>query len=127
MELYFRGWVNYISYRTHLDTCASIYIGENIVIAQYTIILTHDASRCYMLDNIKNKKSEVFIKSVRIGDNTFIGQRVTILPGVEIGNNCIIGAGSVVTKSVPNGMVYAGNPARKICTIEEYSAKHCEK
>ncbi len=64
------------------------------------------------------------IKSVKIGDNTFIGQRVTILCGVEIGSNCIVGAGSVVTKSIPDGMVFAGNPARKICTIEEYTQKH---
>ncbi len=119
-----RGGINYISYRTHLDTCAPIYLGNNVVIAQYTIILTHDASLSYTLDNIKENKSEVKIKSVKIGDNTFIGQRVTILCGVEIGSNCIVGAGSVVTKSIPDGMVYAGNPARKICTIEEYTQKY---
>lgn len=42
------------------------------------------------------------------------------MPGVTIGNNVLVAAGSVVTKSIPEGVVVAGNPARRICTIEEY-------
>ena len=59
---------------------------------------------------------------VRIGNNTFIGARALILPGVNIGDDCIVGAGSVVTKSVPNGSIIAGNPARVVKKIEEYKS-----
>ncbi len=46
-----------------------------------------------------------------------------MLPGVKIGNNVIIGAGAVVTKNVPSNSVYVGNPAKYICTVEEYIEK----
>ena len=45
------------------------------------------------------------------------------MPNVKIGSDCIIGAGSVVTHDVPDGSVYAGNPARLICTVDEYYSK----
>ena len=50
-------------------------------------------------------------KPVKIGNDVWIGARVTILPGVEIGDGCIIGASAVVTKSIPPYSVVAGNPA----------------
>lgn len=49
---------------------------------------------------------------VTIGDDVWIGARVTILPGVTIGKGCIVGAGSVVTKSLPDYAIGLGNPAR---------------
>lgn len=58
-----------------------------------------------------------------IGDNVFIGMNSSIMPGVHIGNNCVIGTGSVVTKDVPDNMVVAGNPARIICTLEDFYKK----
>ena len=57
---------------------------------------------------------------VVIGDYVYIGSGSLIMPGVTIGNNVLVAAGSVVTKSVPARMVVAGNPARVICSIEEY-------
>lgn len=57
---------------------------------------------------------------VKIGDWVYIGTNSLIMPGVTIGNNVLVAAGSVVTKSIPERMVVAGNPARIICTIEEY-------
>ena len=51
-------------------------------------------------------------KPITIGDYCWLGANVTVLPGVTIGNRCIIGAGSVVTKDVPDDSIYAGNPAR---------------
>ena len=64
---------------------------------------------------------------IRVGDRSFIGCNATILPGVTIGSRCVIGAGSVVTKDVPDGMVVAGNPARIITSTDEYARKSKEK
>ena len=60
---------------------------------------------------------------VTAGNNCFIGIRSTIMPGVSIGDNCIIGACSLVTKNIPSGEVWAGVPAKKICTLDEYEEK----
>ena len=57
---------------------------------------------------------------VIIGDYVYIGSNALIMPGVTIGNNVLVAAGSVVTKSIPSRMVVAGNPARVICSIDEY-------
>lgn len=59
-----------------------------------------------------------------IGDYVYIGTNAIILPGVTIGDNSLIAAGSIVTKSVPPNVVVAGNPAKIICTIEEYFEKN---
>ena len=67
----------------------------------------------------KYPKFDCFGKVV-IGDWVYIGSDALIMPGVTIGNNVLVAAGSVVTKSVPDGMVVAGNPAKTICTVEEY-------
>ena len=55
-----------------------------------------------------------------VGDYVYIGVRSIIMPGVTIGNNCIIAAGSIVTKNVPNNSVYGGIPACFIKTTDEY-------
>lgn len=60
---------------------------------------------------------------INIGNNVYIGNNSLVMPGVTIGDNCLVGAGSVVSKSVPAGMVVAGVPAKIICTVEEY----CER
>ena len=57
---------------------------------------------------------------VEIGDYVYIGSGSHIMPGVAIGNHVLVASGSVVTKSIPSGVVVGGNPARYICTIEEY-------
>ena len=61
---------------------------------------------------------------VVIGDYVYIGAEALIMPGVTIGDHVLVAAGSVVTKSVPSGIVVAGNPAKPICTIEEFYARN---
>lgn len=94
-----------------------ITVGDNVCISSNVKILAHDTSTEY-----RNGHTKIGI--VEIGNNVYIGHGVTILCNVRIGNNAVIGAGSVVTKDVPEGTVYAGNPAHYICTIEEFEKKH---
>lgn len=61
---------------------------------------------------------------VVIGDYVYLGTGTQIMPGVTIGNNVLVAAGSIVTKSVPDNVVVGGNPARIICTIDEYIKKN---
>ena len=99
--------------------CWLITIGDNVTLAPRVHILAHDASTKEYLNYTK-------IGRVNIGDNVFIGAESVVLPNVTIGNNVIIGANSIVTKDIPSGCVYAGNPAKFICTTEEYINKNKE-
>ena len=65
---------------------------------------------------------DVFGK-IKIGDHSFIGYYALIMPGVQIGERCVVGAGSVVTKSVPDNSVVAGNPARLLGSTDTYLEK----
>ena len=97
-------------------TCLEI---GNHVTCVYTHFLTHDASPKRFIGYDCNK-----IGRIAIGDNVFVGLKSIILPNVHIGNNVVIGAGSVVTKDIPDNSVAVGNPARVICSCEEYINKH---
>lgn len=99
--------------------CWLIEIGDNVTLAPRVHILCHDASTKQFLNYTK-------IGRVVIGDNVFIGAESVVLPNVRIGNNVIIGANSTVTKDIPDNVVAAGNPAKKICTLEEYIERHKE-
>ncbi len=97
-----------------------ITIGNNVTIAPRVHILAHDASTKGFLNYTK-------IGRVNIGNNVFIGAESVVLPNVTIGDNVIIGANSTVTKDIPSNSVYAGNPAKFICTLDEYIDKNKRK
>lgn len=101
-----------------------ITIGNHVRITHGVIILTHDYS-WYVLKNLPGDPGRVLgaQSPVSIGNNVFIGMNAVITRGVSIGDNVIIGAGSIVTKDCESNSVYAGNPARKIMSIEEYLEK----
>ena len=108
---------------TTVDTqCAyMITIGKNCKITQGVTILAHDYSYsvCRSLyHDIPKKAAETII-----GDNVFIGINSIILMGSKIGNNVVIGAGAVVSGEIPDNEVWGGNPARFICTLEDYHKK----
>lgn len=99
--------------------CWLITIGDNVTLAPRVHVLAHDASTKVYLNYTK-------IGRVNIGNNVFIGSESVVLPNVTIGDDVIIGANSTVTKDIPSGCVYAGNPAKFICTTEEYINKNRE-
>ena len=100
-----------------------VEIGSDCVFAGEVKFFTHDGgvnviNKLYYRDEYKDK-----VGKVKIGDNCFIGFRTIVLPNVTIGNNCIVGAGSIVSKDLPDNGVYAGVPAKFICSIEDYNNK----
>ena len=106
-----------LGYELDPSHCWLIEIGDDVTFGPHVQVLAHDASTCKTLGYAK-------IGRVTIGNNVFVGAGSIILPGVKIGNNSVIGAGSIVTKDVPTNMVYAGNPAKQIMTLEEFVEKN---
>lgn len=90
-----------------------VWIGDDVMMGPEVIIYTrnHVSTRT---DIPMRRQGYEEAQPVAIGDDVWIGSRVTILPGVEIGKGCILGAGAVVTKSTEPYAVVAGNPARLI-------------
>ena len=89
---------------------APVTIGDDCFIGPNVSIYT----ACHSTDPVERNSRREWAEPVTIGDNVWIGGSVTILPGVTIGSNTTIGAGSVVTKDIPEGVVAAGNPCRVI-------------
>ncbi|HAT77317.1 MAG TPA: hypothetical protein DCS17_01840 [Flavobacterium sp.] len=96
----------------------AVTIGENFVASFNSMIIAHDAS-------LYNHVGKHRIEEITIGDNVFLGAGAIILPGVNVGDGAIIGAGSIVTKDIDPYTVVAGNPAKFMCTVDEY-VKKCE-
>jgi len=93
-----------------------IEIGDDVTLAPRVHILAHDAST-------KTHLNYARIGKVKIGSRVFIGASTIILPGVTIGDDVVIGAGSVVSRDIENGKVVAGNPARVVGTIDDYLSR----
>lgn len=95
---------------------------NNVVVASNVSFGTHDAIHVVLNQGGYGRFTEA-IGCIEIMDNVFIGMNTTILYGVRIGENCIIGANSLINKDLePNG-VYVGIPARKICSFDDYIKK----
>ena len=90
-----------------------ITIGKDVMMGTGCIIYTRN-HRFDSLDVPMWKQGVEEVRPVVIGNDVWIGGRVTILPGVHIGNGAVVGAGAVVTKDVPDYAVVAGNPAKII-------------
>lgn len=89
---------------------ATVTFGDNCLVGPNVSIYT----ACHPLDAQQRATMVEWAEPVTIGNNVWIGGSATIVPGVTIGDNCIIGAGSVVTRDVESNTVVAGNPAKVI-------------
>ena len=89
----------------------TVVIGDNVMMGPEVVVYSrnHQFVRTDIPMNQQGFQEE---RTVRIGDDVWIGGRVTLLPGVTIGTGAVIGTGSVVTRDVPPWAVVAGNPAR---------------
>lgn len=109
----------YICYYFTILNSSSVTIGDNVLFASHVLISSEnhgmdpESELPYMSQPLESKL-------VSIGDGCWIGEKVCILPGVSIGKKSIIGAGSVVTKDVPDYSIAVGNPAR---VIKQYNFK----
>lgn len=110
--------------RIYINSCGSepflIKIGNNVTLTKGVVLLTHDGSTC--LVSHRGERYQHYAP-VYIGDNVFIGVNSLVMPGVEVCSNVVIGAGSVVVKSIMEPGIYVGNPVRKISSFEEFSEK----
>ena len=94
---------------------ADIYVGDGTLFGPNVNIVT----ACHPISPKLREYGLQFNKQVHIGKNVWIGANATILPGVNIGDNSVIGAGAVVTKDIPSNVVAVGNPARVLRNITE--------
>lgn len=94
-----------------------ISIGDNVYITAGFQFITHDGGTLILRKEVPDLE---WSAPITIGNDVYIGLRTMIMPGVNIGNRVIIGAGSIVTKDIPDNSVAVGVPARVIKTVDEY-------
>lgn len=94
---------------------AKVTFGDNVFIAPNCVISTAG----HAIDAEQRAKGLEFALPINVGDNVWIGANVSVLPGVTIGSNTIIGAGSVVNKDISEGVIAAGIPCKVIRKITE--------
>ncbi len=98
---------------TILD-CAPVVFGDNCLLAPGVVISTAG----HPLDPVDRASGDEFAKAITIGHDVWLGANVTVCPGVTIGNNVVVGAGSVVVKDLPANSVCVGSPAKVIRFID---------
>jgi maltose O-acetyltransferase len=99
------------------DFCHLIEIGDHTGFGEGCVLLAHDAQMDEFLDAAR-------VGRIVIRESCHIGTRSILLPGIELGPRTLVGAGSVVSRSLPANSVCAGAPARVICSLDEYLERH---
>ena len=98
---------------------AKVTFGDNVFIAPNCVFSTAG----HAIDSEQRAKGLEIARPITVGNNVWIGANVSVLPGVTIGRSSIIGAGSVVNKDIPEGVIAAGNPCKVIRKITEEDKK----
>lgn len=127
----------YCDYGSHIEVGKNLFMNYNCVIIDVAKVTIGD--NCMFAPNVaiytaghpvhpvtRNSMYEYGVE-VTIGDNVWIGGNSVVLPGVHIGSNTVIGAGSVVTKDIPDWVIAAGNPCKVIRKITEEDRKYYYK
>jgi len=97
-----------------------VEIGEDTLVSFDVLFLTHDGGHWVAEKEFPTANR---FGRVKVGSRCFIGARAILLPGVTVGDDCVVGAGSVITRDIPDGSVAAGVPARVLGSTEEYKAR----
>jgi acetyltransferase-like isoleucine patch superfamily enzyme len=97
-----------------------VEIGDDTLVSFDVLFLTHDGGHWVTEADFPTANR---FGRIKVGSRVFIGARAILLPGVTIGDNVVVGAGSVVTHDVPSDVVVAGVPARVVSSIGDYNAK----
>ncbi len=103
---------------SHTFICEGVHIGDGVFVGHNVSFINDMYPRAINEDGSMQTDEDWEMVETKIGDRVSIGTSATILGGVKIGRNAIIGAGSVVTKDVPENAIVAGNPAKILRTIK---------
>lgn len=114
--VHFTGEPRYISNDARFDDFTLVTFGERTVVSRDVILLTHDYSiTTALIANGRTPKTDIAVRRrITVGNNVFIGMNTVILPGTTIGDNVIVGAGSVLRGTIESNSIMVGNPAVKI-------------
>lgn len=125
----FGGDPRYIHPTAWLDASGGLTIGANVVMSLGVVVLTHDyAITVGLKAGGETPASDVAVRQpVVIGRDCFLGARAILLPGTELGDHVIVGAGAVVRGKIPGDSVVAGNPARIIGKASEWARRRLER
>lgn len=95
-----------------------VEIGDGVIVSGEVMFVTHDGALYTALDQFPEVNGHY--GRIKIGSNSFLGMRAVIMPGVELGENCVVAAAAVVMDSFPANSVIAGNPASYVCPRSMY-------
>lgn len=109
----------YSNYNLVILDCAEVHIGNNVMFGPNVSVYTAG----HPIGHKSRLTGKEYALPVSIGDNVWVGGNAVILPGVTIGENSVIGAGSIVVKSIPSGVIAAGNPCKVIREVTEEDEK----
>lgn len=113
----------YANFNLMLVDDTDIYIGDNVMIGPNVVI----SAGTHPIHPVLRSKQAQYNASITIGKNVWIGAGAIILPGVQIGEHSVIGAGSVVCKDIPANVIAVGNPCKVLRTISEHDRKYYYK